>query len=698
MSLDQTEMQGGPERRRSREMSLNKPHPPTQIPGYQPERYLGAGAYGEVWVALERNTGRRVAIKFYAHCGGLDWSLLSREVEKLAFLFADRYVVQLLGVGWDADPPYYIMEYLERGSLAERLQQGPLGVDQAVEVFQDVAVGLLHAHAKGVLHCDLKPANILLDADNRPRLADFGQSRLSHEQAPALGTMFFMAPEQADLEATPDARWDVYALGALLYCMLTGSPPYRTGESMDEFEQTVDLKQRLSRYRRMIESAPPPAAHRRAPGVDYLLADIVDRCLAVDPQQRFPNVQAVLDALRLRALRRARRPIMILGAIGPALLLAVVSWFAWQGFHTAMRQSDALLTERALSSNGFAAQYVARTAGYELERRFQAIEQMAASEQFRRAVFKTVDKPEVKQLLIELSKPELDDADRAELRNRFRADADRLALQDLLAEMIPLSMRPQEDEEAASWFFCDARGISTARIGRGDTLGRNFAWRSYFHGGLEDQEESWQPEPEEHIAGPTLSAVFRSHATARWVVAVSAPVYDPGPEEQFLGVVALTVEVGKFVDLPGLQQQFAVLVDCRPGENEGVILFHPLFKQFLAEQQKLPDRFKDYRLKNQDLPDENHIEHQRYYADPLAVDEKGGDYQGQWLARMEPVTVRGWQTGWVVIVQQAYETAIGSTLADLQSELIRYGLAALAAIALVMTGLWTFTMRWSGKS
>ena len=96
-----------------------------------------------------------------------------------------------------------------------------------------MAIGLVHAHGKGVLHCDLKPANILLDQDGKPRLADFGQSRLSTEQAPALGTMFYMAPEQADLEAVPDARWDVYALGALLYCMLTGGPPHRTGKTVD---------------------------------------------------------------------------------------------------------------------------------------------------------------------------------------------------------------------------------------------------------------------------------------------------------------------------------------------------------------------------------------------------------------------------------------------------------------------------------
>jgi len=153
------------------DLSLRKTQPPAKVPGYDPERLLGEGAYGEVWVATERNTGRKVAVKFYTRRGGLDWSLLKREVEKLAFLSADRYVIQLIEVGWDSDPPYYVMEYLGHGSLEERLnEQGALPTDEAIGLFREVATGLMHAHGKGVLHCDLKPANVLVSDDGQPML------------------------------------------------------------------------------------------------------------------------------------------------------------------------------------------------------------------------------------------------------------------------------------------------------------------------------------------------------------------------------------------------------------------------------------------------------------------------------------------------------------------------------------------------
>jgi hypothetical protein len=698
MSIDPTQTQGSQERLLSREISLKRGHPPTQVPGYEPERFLGAGAYGEVWVAIERNTGRRVAIKYYSHRGGLDWSLLSREVEKLAFLFADRYVVQLLGVGWDADPPYYIMEYLEPGSLADRLQQGPLPVDKAVELFHDIAMGLVHAHGKGVLHCDLKPANILLDQDNKPRLADFGQSRLSHEQMPALGTMFYMAPEQADLEAMPDARWDVYALGALLYCMLTGHPPHRSGPTVDQFERTPDLKQRLSRYRQMIEQSLPPAEHCKVPGMDSLLAEIVDRCLAADPDRRFPNVQSVLDALSNREIRRARRPIMVLGAIGPALLLAVVAWFAWQGFHAALRESNAALIDRALKSVKVAARFGSRAAANELELRYRIVEQVAGSDRFREAFQTVLDKPEFKKLVEQLNDPKLSDEERDSLREKFRDSPDRKVLQRIFTRLIPSLYRPREDEEAASWAFFDAQGLCVARVPE-SKIGKNLAWAIYFHGGPRDLDESWRPAPGKHLTGTTLSAVYRSSATSRWAVAISTPVFDDSAEKKFNGVVAMTVEAGRLTEPQlrgGEEQLFAVLVDSREGDNPGVILQHPLFDKLMAKQGELPDRCQNYRVPADELPDV--LKRQKDYHDPLADDPDGGAYQCHWLAQMQPVVVGEKNSGWLVIVQTAYDDAIGSTLETLTAGLIRYGLIALVMVALVMTALWVWARSMSRKS
>ena len=314
MASEQTQFQLSGDRRHSSKLSQQPTQPPTAVPGYTPGRFLGAGAYGQVWVAVDKNTGRQVAIKFFEHRAGVNWSLLSREVEKLVFLTADRYVVQLHEVGWDSDPPYYVMEYIENGSLDDRLQsRGPLSVSDAVPLFRDVLTGMTHAHRKGVLHCDLKPANILLDQDQKPRIADFGQSRLTSEQTPALGTLFYMPAEQASLNAVPDARWDVYALGALLYCMLMGRPPHRSGEAISEIDSSGTLEERLDKYRDFIKTAPPPTDRRRVKCVDRALADIIDRCLASNPADRFPTDLSIREALDRREESRVRRPLQLLG-------------------------------------------------------------------------------------------------------------------------------------------------------------------------------------------------------------------------------------------------------------------------------------------------------------------------------------------------------------------------------------------------
>lgn len=705
MMTDPTQPQAGDQREESRRLSLASARPPIDVPGYEAQRLLGTGAYGEVWVALDRTTGRRVAIKFYTHRGGLDWSLLAREVEKLAFLSADRYIVQLLDVGWDADPPHYVMEYIEAGSLENRLQsQGVFQVEDAVAMFREIAIGLLHAHAKGVLHCDLKPANVLLDDDGWPRLADFGQSRLSHEQTPALGTLFYMAPEQADLKAVPDARWDVYALGAVLYALLTGKPPHQEEALTDELAAATSLEQRLARYRDGIRSGRAPQAHKKIRGVDRDLAELLDRMLQADPRQRVPNVQAVLDGLAARDQRRARRPLVVLGAVGPALVLLVAALFGWLGFRSVIHESDRSLTAGALEGNEFAARFVARAAADELNRRFRAVEEAAGDRELRRLLARVESDPEIKPLLDQLNDPGLaEDSEALEAaRKKLLASA---PVRQLEGAIVAVREAPDQPT-TASWLVTDTQGLQVARSPMGRTVGRNYAWRTYFTGEVADRPRTWRPTAGgDHLKSTHLSTVFRSQASGRWIVTISAPLYDVDDPKKFLGVLALTVEVGGFVELRGDDNpnRFGVLVDLREGADRGLILQHPIYDEFLLQRGvPVPRRVTDIRLAEAALPTTD--ARRRNYSDPFATDEAGKHYARHWMAAMAPVMVRKQQTespaansepqatGWQVIVQQSYDEAIGTPLENLRRRFVVWGLVALALAAVVISLLWALVL------
>jgi serine/threonine protein kinase len=695
---DHTQIQGSDEQRRAQELSLRRGRPPCEVPGYEPRRFLGAGAYGEVWVAIDRTTGRHVAIKFYLHRGGLDWSLLSHEVEKLAFLSADRYVVQLLDVGWESEPPYYVMEYVEHGSLEDRLRQnGPMKIGEAVGLFRELATGLNHAHGKGVLHCDLKPANILLDQDGQPRLADFGQSRLSHDQTPALGTLFYMAPEQADLSAVPDARWDVYALGAILFAMLTGNPPHRHEKAVTEIERAPHLEERLMRYRRVIQKSPPVMDEHPIPGVDKRLVEILNRCLAADPAQRYPNVQAVLNALDARQQHRSRRPLVVLGAFGPLLLLSIVAVAAWLWFNTAIKQSNDALIERALEGLGFAASSVAASAGKELEMRFRDVEEVAEDSKLRELLAAVQTTPSTQKILRGLSDPEVSAKQLDQLLKEFEKAP---AIVELQARFEELASNRSKADSNGSWFLTDASGLQLARYRRSATTGRNYAWRSYFHGGNADHEDSkWRPGPDDHVGDTQLSAAYRSQSSNRWVVAISTPItrrLDGKDKPEVLGVVAKSDPIDeRMIDLPVGSSQFAVLIDGREGAS-GLVLQHPLFETTKKyEEDRLPERFAKYRADMKSLPDAKTGE--ANYVDPLGEDQDGEEYRQRFLAAQAPIKVRGERTGWLVIVQDSFGGAIGGTIDGLRGKLMASGQIALAFIAVVMLGLWAMVVRMSEK-
>ncbi len=722
MTSDYTQQQSETGRRAAEQLSRQRTRPPAELRGYEMRSFLGSGAYGEVWTAVDRNTGRQVAVKFYSHGGGVDWSLLSREVEKLVFLSADRYVVQLLEVGWEAEPPYYVMEYVENGSLEDKLRrEGPMPVDRAVEIFREIAIGLSHAHNKGVLHCDLKPANVLLDQDQKPRLADFGQSRMTTDQTPALGTLFYMAPEQADLDAVPDTRWDVYGLGAVFYCLLTGEPPHRSEKAVTEIEDAVDLPDRLARYRKVIRAAPIPSGHRGK--VDRALAAILDRCLAVEPEERYPSVQGVLAALQARDEVRARRPQMILGIVAPLLLLAIMALFALRGYNQAVHDSRVAVAEQAQESNRWTARYASETVAAEIKRHFLAVERVAEDPRFVAAVLATVDHPELAALSAELNDP-LKNAEELAARDAFIEHPARQPLQGIIEDILHDPRKPR----AASWFVANAEGTQIASAFSTDArspVGKNYAYRTYFHGGPSDlplgpagtpREERFPPE--RRLERTHLSAAFPSTATDTWKVAVSTPIYYVSPTDdlngeaitedshpegreriRFLGVLALTVDLGNFMQFNGDAEKFAVLVDGRAGETNGVILQHPLFDDILASGRRLPQRFSKYKVDLESLA----LRTGQPYQDPLGQDDEAKQYSQPWIASSVPVVLDrledgnggtfAIESGLVVIVQESYDDAI-SPVNQLSGRLFREGIAALAVLLIAVVAMWFVVVRW----
>ena len=699
---DQTPLMGEQERHAAEQLSMQEQSVPLRVPGYEQEQFLGRGTFGEVWVAVDCNTGRKAAIKFYHRRGGLDWSLLSREVEKLRHLFSDRYVVQLLGVGWDADPPYYVMEYMERGSLEDRLRSAPITVAEAVSFAREVAVGLMHAHGKGILHCDLKPANIMLDQDDKPRLADFGQSRLSTEHSPALGTLFYMAPEQADLKSIPDVRWDVYALGALLYRMLTGEPPHRTEAGVAEILEPNRLEERLERYRRFLRSSPLPQAHRRVPGVDAALVHIIDRCLAINPHDRYRNVQEVLHALDSRGMKRARRPLLVLGAVAPVLVLLMMGWIGRSMLGRTLGVSREALTQRALESDGFAAQSVADQFALEVDRRWRILEREAAD-------------PHMRASLEALFRLGVDSDEGRTMQER---------LQQWLEERNhALDRQFTPATRATGWFLNDRAGFQVARSPMdAAVLNKNWAFRDYFHGQGNDLDPKSPVRPTP-LKSPHRSAVYRSQSTNTLMVAFSVPIRaDDSESSDPIGVLAMAVDLGHFAELQGTRSQFAAMIDMRadatgrkgrfvehpqlarqqkPGASRGFDFYVAPEVVSLAErlsrrkQDSLSERMNGEADKRSDaaVPESVEGEHPFLsdYLDPVV-----NDPTKRWLAAFEPVVVaRGRdqvvETGWVVVVQEPQEATL-QPLSQLGGQLVRAGLVGLGLVLAVVAALWAFVL------
>ena len=352
------------------------------VPGYDILEELGRGGMGVVYKARHRRLQRLVALKMVlagAHVGQVGLARFRAEAEAVAKLLHPN-IVQIFETGEHEGRPFFSLEYVEGGSLDQRIGKSPTSPRGAAQFVETLARTMEVAHQRGIVHRDLKPANILLakldsqssmirtrDADSSslpedhwsrttvPKIADFGLAKRTDDDSSQtqsgaiLGTPSYMAPEQAGgktREIGPAV--DIYALGAILYELLVGRPPFKAGNPIDTVRMVIEQ-----------EPVPPRQLEPRVP---YDLETICLKCLEKDPARRFPTAAELADDLRrfvegdpilarpTPAWERAwkwgkRRPaIVALLALIPLAFLSIVLFVSWH--NVSLRgQLDAALEE-----------------------------------------------------------------------------------------------------------------------------------------------------------------------------------------------------------------------------------------------------------------------------------------------------------------------------------------------------------------
>lgn len=320
-------------------------------------RELGRGGMGIVYEARDLRLQRSVAVKMLIageFAVAEQRARFQREAEAVAAL-AHPNVVQIHDLGECDGRPYFTMELLTGGTLAQRIAEHPLSPKEAAKLLMQLADAMATAHERCIVHRDLKPSNILFAADGLPKIVDFGlarqlaaDSRLTLPDVP-LGTPSYMAPEQARGDAAIGPAADIYALGAILYESLTGVPPFRAATAAEAL--------------RRIETEDPTAPTQWDRSIPRELELITLMCLEKDPGQRYPAARALAADLRrflfdepiearpIGAVTRARKwtrrhplrasalvaVIFVLASIGGARL-----WWVAQRSHVANAASSEL--------------------------------------------------------------------------------------------------------------------------------------------------------------------------------------------------------------------------------------------------------------------------------------------------------------------------------------------------------------------
>ncbi len=265
-----------------------------QLGPYQILRKLGEGGMGAVYLAADTaHGGRQVALKVLPkrHAGDAEFVSRFKREARSAIGLAHPHIVAAYAVGEDFGVHWYAMEFCPGEALDTRLKRaGRLPWEAAVKLTAEIAAGLAHAHAQGIIHRDIKPANIVIAANGAAKILDFGLAKqlgggqsLMTQTGVVMGTPHYIAPEQARGDKQIDGRADLYALGATLYHLITGHPPF-SGSS----PAAVIM-------RHLNEELPDPRAS--VPDLPVGVVEVIRRMMAKQPAQRHPDGQALIADL-----------------------------------------------------------------------------------------------------------------------------------------------------------------------------------------------------------------------------------------------------------------------------------------------------------------------------------------------------------------------------------------------------------------
>jgi predicted Ser/Thr protein kinase len=331
------------------------------VAGYDVLGRLGKGGMGVVYKARQLSLDRLVALKMirYAEDAGPEEHERFRSEAQAVARLQHPHIVQVHEVGECQGLPYFSMEFCHGGSLADHLDGTPWEPQRAARLVEALARAMQAAHGAGIVHRDLKPANVLLTVDGMPKVTDFGLARRLGQQGRTqtgaiLGTPSYMAPEQAGKakEAGPPA--DTYALGAILYELLTGRPPFKAATDMDTMLQVM--------------AEEPVPVRRLQPQVPKDVETICHQCLQKDPAKRYASAEALAEDLRRfgaaepvmarrlgvleRAAKWARRRPAVAGLLGLVALVgaAGLGGVLW-ALGEAVRQRDLARVEAARADN-----------------------------------------------------------------------------------------------------------------------------------------------------------------------------------------------------------------------------------------------------------------------------------------------------------------------------------------------------------